>query len=266
MDPDVLEDFEGGAAAAEERETVLWRAGAAAAFVDPAMLGLEDRGGFFTDSDIEARGRGAVVVEGALAELTEPVGDATALRAGTFSVDGFEFAEVDKDGLVSEGAAVFVGTTDALRLAVVGVAAGLDDIEDDGVGFDVAVGADVVGFLRAGAVALVAVGGAGTAFAPEGFTEPAPKVPELMIFFTVGVGGPPFVFALGGADIVSFFLAVPGSLLSVFLVVACSTGVSTCSGWMEAPFKSSSRKSSFDAAGSVPWSPLSSCLTSEVVS
>jgi len=186
IDPVARDDLAGGAdIAADDLESVLDLAGAAAGLAPPVMLGLEERGAFFTASDTDARGRAAAVAEGALPDPIEPVGDATALRAGTFSPDGFEFADTDKDGLERGAAPGFVGTIEALRVAVAGAGAGLEDIEDDNGVLVEVVGADVVGFFSGGAVTLLVAGAAAGALAPEGFTEPAPNVPELMIYRTI---------------------------------------------------------------------------------
>jgi hypothetical protein len=150
-----LDDFAGPAA--EDRERGVAFAGAVA-FIGPVTLGLEG-GPFFTASDTEARGRTAGVA--AFAEPTEPVGETTVLRTGTLSGAGFALVEEDNDCLTAGGAVVFTGATDALRLEPAATIDGLEDTEEAIDGLELARGADVVGFLIGGAVALeAAVAGA----------------------------------------------------------------------------------------------------------
>lgn len=163
------------AGAADERETGVTFEGAAVLLA--VTLGLEETRGFLTASDTDARGRDADVADAPAADATEPVGEATELRAGG-SVEGLLLVEADKGVLADVVVEGLAGTTDDLRDAGVEDTGGLE-AEEDIAGFDVAVGAEVVGFFRTGAVGFAAVDDAG--LVTVGLTLPAPNVPEFMI-------------------------------------------------------------------------------------
>ena len=180
MDPAALVDLAGGGAA-EVRESPVVFAGTEV-LTEPDTLGREDTGAFFAASVTEALGRAAGAAEPAFDDATDPVGEATEPRRAAPSVEGLALAEADKEGLTDDGAAVFVGTTDALRVAVAGATDGLLEADEAREGLDAA-GADVVGFFNGGAVAFdaaVAVDDAG--FDAAGLTAPAPNVPELITY------------------------------------------------------------------------------------
>src|ERR1700678_16627 len=128
----------------------------------------------------DARGR----VTAPFVEPTEPVGETAELRtAVTASRTGFVLVNADREDSRTGDAEDLVGTIKALRVAAARVAADFDGAEDIA-GRDVAAGADVAGFFNGGAAALVTAGTAGAvtvALEPDGLTDPAPDVPELMI-------------------------------------------------------------------------------------
>lgn len=147
-------------------------------FVTDDML-CRLKGALFTPSDTEARGLAADLTDAA-----DPAGETTPARvAAEAGGAGLLFVEADNEGLVNGGAEGLEGTIDA-RLA--GVAPEGAGREEDMGGFDG--GADPeaeLDFLRddvaaAGLVAAVVEVTAG--FDTAGFTDPAPKVPELMIY------------------------------------------------------------------------------------
>lgn len=199
----------------------------------PERLCLPAKGTFLTPSETEARGR----VDEDLTDVVEPVGETTGRVAvvglevvdavgldeveddkGGFEIDddrgGLEVEE-DMDGFKGGGAEDLEGTTEALRAGPVAEVP-VDGAFATGVGLvGLEAGASALtDFLRVAAAeetlwtandaaletALVAGLVAGAAF-----TAPAPKVPELRIFLTKGVGGPvdlfPVVFAnIAGLD------------------------------------------------------------------
>ena len=178
MELATLEDLTGGVA--DDLETAVGLAGTAV-LVEPAKLVRLVAAGFFNASaETEARGRVALDTEGGLFEATEPVGDAAELRVPV----GFAFVDAAKDVFTVGRVIVFVWTTEALLTEVAGVTEGLVDVDDAKGGFEVpVVDAGAVTFLRGCAVAVAEEAGAALLVA-TGFTEPAPKVPELMIFST----------------------------------------------------------------------------------
>lgn len=150
-------------------------------FTELAMLGLDETGGFLTASETDARGR---ATGAAFADATEPVGDATEPRLRTsLSRAGLGLAEADNEVLTG-GAAGLVGTMEALRVGTEDAAAGLAGVVDAKVGLEIEGGVVEV-FFRTGAVTF-AVGGAGvTSFGAVAFNDPAPNVPELIIWKVV---------------------------------------------------------------------------------
>ena len=177
----VFDNLTGGAAVDRERVEDL---AAVTGFTELTALGLEARGGFFTASDIDARGRAMALVF-PFAEPIEPVGETAELRIAVTTSEGcFVFVEADREAFGAGETEDFVGTTEALRVGAAGVAADFDIT-----GRDVAAGADVVGFFKAGAAAfdtwVMAVtlepGEPEAGLTEVGLTEPAPNVPELII-------------------------------------------------------------------------------------
>lgn len=202
MELAVFDDLTGGVAEDREREVFAAEPG----LPKLTALGL---GAFFTASDTDARGRVAMFP---FVEPIEPVGETAELRAAaTASEDGFVFVEADKETL---GAGDLAGTTEALRDGAADVAADFEEAEDMD-GRVVAAGADVVDFLKGGAATFgPAAGTVAVTLEPEvDLTEPAPNVPELIIFLTIGVDGP-LVRDIGT------FLFSEGCLLSVFVLEA----------------------------------------------
>lgn len=185
--------------------------------------------GFLTASeDTAALGRVAVAVA-LFTDATEPVGDATDVRFAAVSVVvfglekleeaglGFPLAEEERGALVVAGAEGFAGARDARRA---GAAAEVAGARDAMVGLAVAVGPAVDDLLNEDAVAV----GFAPIAPPETevltvgalFRLPEPNVPELIIFFTKGVGGSPLAFAfpvLVATDIDPFSL-VPVTFLT----------------------------------------------------
>jgi hypothetical protein len=144
-------------------------------FVVVDMLCREVRGARLTPSETEALGRDAE-------EAAEPAGDTTEARVALAEDGGFVLAEADRDGFAKGGAVGFEGATESLLL---GAAEGTVDAREVAVaGLDVAEDA-LVDFLSTGAAdegfteAVPAVVGV---FVDGGLTEPAPKVPEFMIW------------------------------------------------------------------------------------
>jgi hypothetical protein len=213
-----------------------------------AVVALAVVAGFFAASEIAAFGRVAVAL---FAEVVERVGDVTDARAFPTSAGGL--AEIDegrgrvdvddaREGLgAAEVAGFTAGAKEALRE---GAGAEAMEVRDATVGLGVVVGAVVDDRLSVDAV----VAGLVTTALPDtddrtpgaGLTDPAPNVPELMIwgmrqrliddkeqvqrtFFTNGVGGPPLAFAvLVLTDMGPFFVVVVGETLP--------TGLSASSG------------------------------------
>jgi hypothetical protein len=202
IDPAVRDTFGGAAPAEEVRARLLVRAGTVVREA-AVVVGLVATGAFLTASpETDARGR---VRAAALEEATDAVGDTTELRPPSA---GLEDAEAANDALTG-GLVVFVGTIEALRAAVADATGALDaDVADGTEGF----GADKGGAdaLRNVGVAAFADAGAaaGAGLAPVGFTVPAPNVPEVIIFLTVGVGGPMPGFLTILVDIVGFLTGV----------------------------------------------------------
>lgn len=178
----VLTALVGGATAEDRDSGVAFTAPVGLA--EPAMLGLDERGAFFTASETDARGRvGAAVGAAAFVEPTEPVGEATLPRMEPLSGVALDFAAEADSEVLTAGAVGFIGTTEALRAAIVAKAAGLAEVDDDKEGFEI-VGGDTVFFFKVGTTGFVAAGagvGVGTLL-PAGLTEPAPNVPEFMIY------------------------------------------------------------------------------------
>ena len=133
-------------------------------------------GGFFAASDTEALGRAA----GALAEVTEPVGEVTVERTlDASAVEGFPLTDDVRGFLTPVGAA---GAIDARRAGAAGAPAG----RVAGVGLaTVALGAALVDFFSAvaGAAGLAPTAPPDTVPLTAGaaLMLPAPKVPELTI-------------------------------------------------------------------------------------
>ena len=153
-----------------------------------AVVALAVVAGFFAASEIAALGRVAVPL---FAEVVERVGDVTDARALPTSAGGL--AEIDegrgrvddaKEGLGAAEVAGFVeGAKEALRE---GTGAEATGVRDATVGLEVVVGAVVDDRLSVDAV----VAGLVTTALPDtddrtpgaGLTDPAPNVPELMIW------------------------------------------------------------------------------------
>jgi hypothetical protein len=193
---------------------------AAGAFDAGARLCLGFKGVFFTPSETDARGRAP---EPESRDATEPAGDTTFGRVAPFvPAAGLVLVDEDNAGFEAGGAvAVLAGAMDALRAGAAPAALETPEAVFGGGGamFVFVAGApEALGvFLRTGAgeVAVAAdfavldvVGGLDEA----DFTAPAPNVPELMILFTRGLGGP-LVFGGGFTDMAGLDL-LPG--LAVF--------------------------------------------------
>jgi len=218
MEVVVRAGFVAEVATVDERDTRGLVGAVGDGFVPAARLCREAKGARFTPSETDALGREE-------ADAAEPAGDTTG-RVPLAEVVGLAEAEADNEGFAMAGADGLAGTTDSLRLG------GAVGVRDEAIGvFEGAAAEALVDCLRAGATEGLAVArlAVATGFVGGALpTAPAPNVPELMIFFTRGVGGPPFDLPVEGlTDIEGLALVEVCLLASGLVLTSISAAMST---------------------------------------